>query len=91
MEIKVNTGSGIKKNDEYLERTRIEKFAPSAESKTERVFASKIEPKRNAFVSEIKKEVSGKEKKGFLHFFGNISDKIIGLSIFMIFFGVPLF
>lgn len=60
------------------------------ENKLER-FAPKIEPKQNAFVAETKKEIVKKEKKSFFHFFGNISDKIIGLSIFMIFFGVPLF
>ncbi len=60
------------------------------ENKLER-FAPKIEPKQNAVAPETKKEVVEKEKKSFFGFFGNISDKIIGLSIFMIFFGVPLF
>ncbi|TSD00925.1 MAG: TPR Domain containing protein [Parcubacteria group bacterium Athens0714_25] len=88
MEIKVNKIQA----DEGRSVGSIEKFAPSGDGRmAERTFSPKIEPGRGTAAMEMKKDDGKNEGKKFFRFFGNISDKVIGLSIFMIFFGIPLF
>jgi tetratricopeptide (TPR) repeat protein len=80
MEIKINKSTDVNRISEANGS-----FPVSKERRVDRIFSSK---------KEIKKEIvagNGNNEKVASGFWGKAADKIIDLSIFMIFFGVPLF